>query len=91
MMQKRYKQAGQKGKSELLDEMEAVTGQHRKHLVWFHSIAEAVELGQYYLDHDEEREAIARQGRAEVLAHHTWDRRVAELFEFFERCRQKQQ
>ena len=33
MMQKRYKQADQAGKSELLDEMEEVTGQHRKHLI----------------------------------------------------------
>jgi hypothetical protein len=33
MIQKRYKKADQAGKSELLDEMEAVTGQHRKHLI----------------------------------------------------------
>lgn len=33
MMQKRYKKADRKGKSELLEEMEAVTGQHRKHLI----------------------------------------------------------
>jgi len=32
-MQKRYKKASLEGKSELLDEMEAVTGQHRKHLI----------------------------------------------------------
>lgn len=33
MMQKRYKEAEREGKSELLEEMEAVTGQHRKHLI----------------------------------------------------------
>ncbi len=33
MMQKRYKGADREGKSELLEEMEAVTGQHRKHLI----------------------------------------------------------
>ena len=33
MMQKRYKEADREGKSELLEEMEAVTGQHRKHLI----------------------------------------------------------
>ena len=33
MMQKRYQKANPKGKSELLDELEAVTGQHRKHLI----------------------------------------------------------
>jgi hypothetical protein len=32
-MQKRYKQADREGKQQLLDEMEAVTGQHRKHLI----------------------------------------------------------
>lgn len=33
-MQKRYRKAkSKKGKSQLLDEMEAVTGQHRKHLI----------------------------------------------------------
>jgi hypothetical protein len=31
-MQKRYREADRKGKGELLNEMEAVTGQHRKHL-----------------------------------------------------------
>ena len=33
MMQKRYQEAEREGKSELLEEMEAVTGQHRKHLI----------------------------------------------------------
>jgi hypothetical protein len=33
MMQRRYKEADREGKSELLEEMEAVTGQHRKHLI----------------------------------------------------------
>ena len=33
MMQRRYKEADRKGKSELLEEMEAVTGQHGKHLI----------------------------------------------------------
>jgi hypothetical protein len=32
-MQKRYKRADREGKQQLLDEMEAVTGQHRKHLI----------------------------------------------------------
>jgi phage gp16-like protein len=31
-MQKRYRKASRKGKRKLLDEMQAVTGQHRKHL-----------------------------------------------------------
>jgi hypothetical protein len=61
--------------------------ENRKHLVWFHSIPEAIELIQYYLVHNEEREAIARAGRQEVLTHHTWDHRVAEMFQYFEQWR----
>ena len=48
------------------------------HLVWFRSVGEAMDLLRYYLDQDEEREAIARAGRAEVLARHTWDLRIAD-------------
>ena len=36
-------------------------------------------LARYYLDHPAEREAIARQGRAEVLRRHTYRHRVATL------------
>jgi hypothetical protein len=60
--------------------------ENQEHLVWFHSIPEAVELIQYYLAHDEERETIARAGRQEVLAQHTWDHRVAEMFKYLEQC-----
>lgn len=55
-----------------------------KHLVWFHSIPEAVEQIKYYLTHDEEREAIAAAGRQEVLAHHTWDDRIAVMLQYMQ-------
>lgn len=55
--------------------------ENRKHLVWFNSSAEAIELIEHYLVHDEERERIAEAGRQEVLAHHTWDLRIAEMIE----------
>ena len=47
-----------------------------KHLVWFNSVPEAVELIKYYLPREEERESIAAAGRQVVLANHTWDKRV---------------
>jgi len=61
--------------------------QNRKHLVWFQSIPEALELIDYYLIHDDEREKIALAGQKEVLAHHTWDHRIQELLAIYEACR----
>lgn len=40
-----------------------------------------LDLAAYYLAHDEEREAIAERGRAEVLRWHTYDRRAASLMD----------
>lgn len=62
--------------------------ENREHLVWFNSIPEAIELIEYYLAHAEERERIAEVGRQEVLAHHTWDIRIAEMLEMYRRIRQ---
>jgi hypothetical protein len=55
-----------------------------KHLVWFDSIPEAVELVKFYLVHEEEREKIAKAGLKEVLARHTWDMRVTEIFRYMQ-------
>lgn len=52
-----------------------------KDLVWFHSIPEAIELIEYYLVHEDEREKIAAAGSQKVLAHHTWDDRIRRLME----------
>ena len=53
--------------------------ENRKHLVWFKSVSEAVDLVSYYLAHGDEREEIAEAGRKEVLANHTWDSRIAHM------------
>jgi len=50
-----------------------------KHVVCFEKDEEVVPLVKYYLTHPIERERIAQAGRAEVLAHHTWDNRVAQM------------
>lgn len=54
---------------------------NRKHLVWFNSVSEAIELIKYYLAHEEEREEIAVAGCQEILAHHTWDERITRMIE----------
>lgn len=50
----------------------------REHLVIYDD-ADIEELAVYYLAHDEERQAIARRGREEVLRWHTYDHRAATL------------
>ena len=58
-----------------------------KHLVWFHSIPEAIDQIEYYLAHDREREKIASAGRQEVLMHHTWDDRIADMLDYMEQAK----
>jgi len=58
--------------------------ENRKHLVWFDTVPEAIQLIEYYLAHDEERERIAEAGRQEVLAHHIWDIRIAEILRIYQ-------
>lgn len=43
-----------------------------EHLVVFKDLPDAVEKIKYYLKHDEEREAIAKNGQQEVYSKHTW-------------------
>ena len=59
-----------------------------EHLVWFHSIPEAIDQIEYYLAHDREREKIASAGRQEVLMHHTWDDRIADMFRYMEQAKE---
>ncbi len=49
------------------------------HLVTYKTLDEAVEKARYYIAHDEEREAIAKAGMAEVLAKHTFKHRVLQV------------
>jgi len=39
-----------------------------------------VQKVRYYLDHDEEREHIARAGRERALRDHTWKQRFQAMF-----------
>lgn len=54
---------------------------HGKHLIMSSSPEETIKLVDYYLKHEEERLEIATQGKAEVLAKHTYDKRVAQMLE----------
>jgi spore maturation protein CgeB len=38
-------------------------------------------LAKYYLEHDDEREAIGRRGRELTTTRHTWNERVIGLLE----------
>lgn len=49
---------------------------NRKHIVWFRTVSECLELIDYYLKHDDEREAIAEAGRALVVENHSYDNRI---------------
>ena len=56
-----------------------------KEVVTYRSLEECVELSQYYLEHDEERTAIARAGQARTLREHTFYHRMQELVEIVRR------
>ena len=48
-------------------------------VVAYHSAEECGEMVQYYLEHDEEREAIARAGQQRTLRDHTYYKRMQEF------------
>ena len=50
-----------------------------EHLICFDNHGELIEKIKYYLDHSEERERIALQGREEVLKNHTYEHRIEKL------------
>ena len=52
-----------------------------KELVAYRTPNECAELIQYYLEHDKEREAIAKAGQQRTLKEHTFYHRMQELFE----------
>ena len=56
-----------------------------KEVVAYRSPEECVELVQYYLEHDKEREAIARAGQERTLREHTYYHRMQELAEIVSR------
>ncbi len=54
-------------------------------LATFATIDEMVERAHYYLAHPEERAAMASTARAHVLAHHTYEHRMATLIEHMQK------
>ena len=56
-----------------------------KEVVAYHSAQECVELVNYYLANDEEREAIASAGQRRTLSEHSYYHRMQELTEILER------
>lgn len=57
--------------------------ENKKEIVWYHSFEELVELVHYYLEHEEEREAIAREGYFKALKEHTFDSAVRRIISEF--------
>ena len=55
--------------------------ENHKHLVWFYSIEEGIDLIRYYLEHNEERERIAKKGRLHFIKNHSWQARLREFEE----------
>lgn len=53
----------------------------REHVVVYRSPQELLELTEYYLTHEHEREAIAQQGHALARAQHTYDHRVRTMLQ----------
>jgi spore maturation protein CgeB len=47
----------------------------------FASPGDLVERVRYYLDHPDERDAIARAGHARAIAEHTYERRISQILE----------
>jgi spore maturation protein CgeB len=51
----------------------------KKHLVCWNTLDELVELTNYYLQHEDERKEIAKQGQLLVSQNHTWEKRIHEM------------
>lgn len=52
---------------------------NHKHFVWFKTVEEGIDVIRFYLDRDEVREKIARQGRNLLLERHTFHHRLIEF------------
>lgn len=59
--------------------MEADFGPNHHCAVWFKEIDEAVDVIRYYLDHEEEREAIGRRCRELFVREHSWQARLRDM------------
>lgn len=52
-----------------------------REIVTYQSLDDCIEQATYYLQHDQEREQVARAGYLRAINEHTWDRRFSTLFE----------
>lgn len=52
---------------------------NREHLVWFHKMADSVDLVRYYLENEGERNRIAENGQTLANERHTWQSRFYQL------------
>jgi spore maturation protein CgeB len=57
----------------------------------FASAGELVERVRYYLDHPDERDAIARAGHAKAIAEHTYEQRISEILQKLQPLQAKRQ
>jgi len=70
-------------------ELETLFENHR-HLVWYNSPEECLELIRYYLPREEERRRIAQAGLELVRSRHTYVHRAHELMELVDQLRKEQ-
>jgi hypothetical protein len=54
---------------------------HKKHIVFYDHPSEVIELINYYIEHEDERNQIGKEGRDYVLKYHTFDNRLDEILE----------
>lgn len=54
-------------------------------LAVYESFGDCLKKAGYYLEHEDERRTIAENGYRKICAHHTYDHRIAELFEILKR------
>lgn len=52
-----------------------------KEIITYKSIGDCIDKVQYYLKHDDERESIAQAGMLRARREHTWQKRIAMLFD----------
>ena len=56
---------------------------NKEHLVWYKNLKEGKKLIRYYLEHNEEREKIRRQGYEYCQKNYNWDVRAKEFIKVF--------
>jgi hypothetical protein len=52
-----------------------------KHIVTYKTMDEAIDKARYYLEHEDEREVIAKAGMEHTLANHTYQHRITKMLE----------